>query len=67
MQEEGPQFTSTTRPLRLSRFLRPGDTESPDETVPLRRLLFWIVVWLGLVLGIVLYFKYARHLVPMLA
>ena len=66
MQEEGPLFTFNNRPLRLSRFLRPGDTESRDDTVPLRRTLFWVVAWVGILLGIVLYFKYARHLVPML-
>lgn len=53
--------------LRLSRFLRPGETDNPEEKVPLRRTVFWVVVWLGILLGILLYFKYARHLVPMLA
>ncbi|MEP6620073.1 MAG: hypothetical protein ABJE47_12185 [bacterium] len=53
--------------MRLSRFLRPGDTDLLDETVPMRRVVFWIAVWAGILLGLVLYFKYARHLVPMLA
>lgn len=53
-------------PLRLSRFLLPEQTDTPEEAIPLRRVLFWVVVWLGLIVGIALYLKYARHLAPML-
>ena len=52
--------------MRLSRFLRPEETENLEETVPLRRALFWVLVWVGIVVGIILYFKYARLLTPML-
>jgi hypothetical protein len=52
--------------VRLSRFLRPDDSQSADETIPLRRVLFWVLVWIGIVVGIVLYFRYARLLTPLL-
>ena len=66
MQEEGPPHPSLVWPLRLSRILRPEDTESLDESIPMRRALFWVVVWLGILVGLALYFKYARLLTPML-
>ena len=52
--------------IRLSRMFR-ADDETPAETIPLRRVMFWVAVWVGLLLGIVLYFKYARLLTPLLA
>jgi hypothetical protein len=66
VQEEGPFLPFTVRPLRISQFLRPALPDSLDETVPLRRALFWVVVGLGVVVGIVLYFRYARLLTPLL-
>ena len=66
MQEEGPCLTSISRPLRLSRILRPEDGKHLDETVSLRRALVWVLVWVGLLVGVALYFKYARLLTPLL-
>ncbi len=51
---------------RLSRMFRTDD-ESSGDAIPLRRVLFWAAVWVGLLAGIVLYFKYARLLTPLLA
>ena len=44
-----------------------ADDATPAETIPLRRVLFWAAVWVGLLAGIALYFKYARLLTPLLA
>jgi hypothetical protein len=52
--------------LRLSRVPRPVDTRTLDEKIPLRRVLFWVVVWVGILLGIAFYFTYARLLTPLL-
>jgi hypothetical protein len=53
--------------LRLSRVLRPDDTKYLDEKIPLRRVLFWAAVWIGIFVGIVFYLKYARLLTPLLS
>ena len=66
MQEEGPCFTSISRPLRLSRILRPEDGTNQEEAIPVRRIVLWLLVWVGLFVGIALYFKYARLLTPLL-
>jgi hypothetical protein len=52
--------------LRLSRVLRPDDARYLDEKIPLRRILFWVAVWIGIFVGIVFYLKYARLLTPLL-
>jgi hypothetical protein len=52
--------------MRLSRMFR-ADDESQGDTIPLRRVVFWAAVWIALLVGIVLYFKYARLLTPLLA
>jgi hypothetical protein len=52
--------------MRLSRMFR-ADDESPGDSVPLRRVLFWAAVWAAILVGIVLYFKYSRLLTPLLA
>ncbi|MEP6989891.1 MAG: hypothetical protein ABJA80_03100 [bacterium] len=36
------------------------------ETVPLRRVVLWVLVWVSLVVAFGLYFKYARLLTPLL-
>ncbi len=33
----------------------------------MRRMVFWAALWVGLLVGIALYFKYARLLTPLLA
>jgi type VI protein secretion system component VasF len=52
--------------LRLSRILRPEDGSNQDETIPLRRVILWVLVWVALLVGVALYFKYARLLTPLL-
>jgi hypothetical protein len=52
--------------LRLSRVLRPADLQSAEERIPVRRILFWVAVWVGILIGIVFYFRYARLLMPLL-
>ena len=52
--------------MRLSRMLRPVDVKPLDDSISLTRAVFWIVVWIGLIGAIILYFKYARLLTPLL-
>ena len=52
--------------MRLSRVLKPNDIKYQDETIPMRRIVIWVIVWVGILSGIVMYFKYARLLTPML-
>ena len=52
--------------MRLSRVLKPNDVKYQDEAIPVRRIVIWAIVWIGVLAGIVLYFKYARLLTPML-
>jgi hypothetical protein len=66
VQEEGPLSTPFHRPLRLSRILRPEGRQALEEVIPLRRILLWVLVWAGITVGIVLYFKYGRLLTPLL-
>jgi hypothetical protein len=52
--------------LRLSRiFRRPASAADPDA-VPLVRALMWIVFGVVLLVGLVLYFKYERVVLPLL-
>ena len=55
------------RPVRLSRIFRPEDAKLLEEQIPLRRKVAWALVWVGIVIGIALYFTYARLLTPLLA
>jgi type VI protein secretion system component VasF len=53
--------------LPLSRFLRkPAESSSPSD-VPARRALLWAIVGAAVVVGLVLYFMYARLLEPLIA
>ena len=52
--------------MRLTRVLRPDDSNNSDERIGVRRIVFWAVVWVGILMGIVFYFKYARLLTPLL-
>ena len=52
--------------MRLSRVLKPNDAKYQDEIIPKGRIAFWVLVWVGILVGLVLYFKYARLLTPML-
>ncbi|MES2177344.1 MAG: hypothetical protein V4550_05730 [Gemmatimonadota bacterium] len=51
--------------MRISRIFRTDDG-SLDEPIPVRRMLLWALVWIGVLVGVVLYFQYARLLVPLL-
>jgi hypothetical protein len=53
--------------MRLSRMFSANDDAPPDDNVSVRRIMFWVLVWVGLLAGIVLYFRYARFLTPLLA
>ena len=52
--------------MRLSRIFRPEDGIPIEEAVPLRRTLFWVLAWAVIIVGIVLFFRYARYLTPLL-
>lgn len=62
-----PVSTPHPRPVRLSRIFRPEDAKLLEEQIPLRRKVAWALVWVGIVIGIALYFTYARLLTPLLA
>ena len=53
--------------MRLSRILRADDETTTGEVISFRRKIFWAVVWIALLAGMALYFKYARLLTPLLA
>ena len=65
MQEEGPLHPSSVRPVRLSRIFRPDEAKLLEEQIPLRRKVAWGLVWVGIAIGVVLYFTYARFLTPL--
>jgi hypothetical protein len=52
--------------LRLSRSLRTSETTTAPDAVPLRRALTWGVFGIVLIVGLVLYFKYERVVIPLL-
>ena len=66
MQEEGPLHPPNIRPLRVSRVPRPTDVKYLEEKIPVRRVVFWVAVWIGIFAGIVFYFTYARLLTSLL-
>ena len=53
--------------MRLSRIIRSDADGTPEEAISRRRVVFWVAVWIVLLVGIALYFKYARSLTPLLA
>ena len=67
VQEEGRTSPHHSRPVRLSRILRPSSTPTDPDAVPPRRALLWLAFWVVLLVGLVLYFKYERLIVPLLA
>jgi hypothetical protein len=52
--------------LRLSRSLRTPEPTTDPDAVSLRRALGWGVLGVVLVVGLVLYFKYERVVIPLL-
>lgn len=59
---------ATPKPARLplSRFFRRSDATADPDAVPLGRALVWALFGVVLVVGLVLYFKYARVVLPLL-
>ena len=68
VQDTGRTILSHERPLRVrfSRFLRqPDETPPGPAEVPARRALMWGLIGAAIIVGIVLYFLYARLLQPL--
>lgn len=54
--------------MRFTRFLRqPDETPPQPSRLPIRRLLLWALIGVAIVVGLVLYFLYARLLEPLVA
>jgi hypothetical protein len=54
--------------VRFNRFLRhPDETPPRPSTVPVRRALMWGLIAAAIILGLVLYFLYARLLQPLVS
>ena len=54
--------------MRFNRFLRhPDETPPRPSAVPVRRVLLWGLIGAAIVLGLVLYFLYARLLQPLVS
>jgi hypothetical protein len=68
VQEEGRTPPPHNRPvLRLSRIFRRSETTAADpDAVPLARVLLWGLFGVVLLVGLVLYFKYERVVLPLL-
>jgi hypothetical protein len=52
--------------LRLSRIFRRSGTTADPDAVPLGRALLWVLFGVVLLVGLVLYFKYERVVLPLL-
>ncbi|MBA3338175.1 MAG: hypothetical protein H0W68_08755 [Gemmatimonadaceae bacterium] len=52
--------------MRLSRVVRVQNTLGGDETVTYRRVAIWALVAAALLLGVALYFKHERSIIPLL-
>lgn len=44
----------------------PGTTTAKADHSPLLRTVLWALVGIALILGLVLFFRYTRHVTPML-
>ena len=54
--------------MRFSRYFRSPDDSAPDDSaLPIKRVLIWALVGAAILLGLVLYFLYARLLEPLIA
>jgi type VI protein secretion system component VasF len=51
--------------LRFSRSHRQSDSPAARDAVPLRRLALWALAGVAIVIGLVLYFRFARLIVPL--
>ena len=68
VQEEGRTPPPHRRPvLRLSRIFRRSETTADPDAVPLARVVLWSLFAVVLVVGLVLYFKYERVVMPLLS
>jgi hypothetical protein len=65
-KKKAARHLPTSGHLRLSRILRRSDSPADPDAVPLRRALLWALFGVVLIVGLVLYFKYERHVVPLL-
>jgi hypothetical protein len=66
-QEEGRHHDPPDRaPLRLSGIFRTADGSPADAPFPLRRALLWAFVGAAILAGLVLYFRHARELTPLI-
>jgi hypothetical protein len=52
--------------VRLSRILRTPGAATGEEPMSVRRLFLWSIVGAAVIAGIVLYFRYARQVIPVL-
>jgi hypothetical protein len=52
--------------VRLSRLLRTPAAATGDEPISARRVFLWSIVGAAVIAGIVLYFRYARQIIPVL-
>jgi hypothetical protein len=67
VQEEGRTSPTHSRSvLRLSRLFRRSETTADPDAVPLGRALLWGLFGIAILVGLVLYFKYERVVVPLL-
>lgn len=54
--------------MRFNRFLRHPDESPPRPSdVPVRRAVMWSLIGLAIVVGLVLYFLYARLIQPLVS
>lgn len=67
-QEEGrspvPRKPST---VRLSGMFSSSARPDAPPPIPLRRIALWGAVGVAIVIGVVLYFRYARQLTPLIS
>ena len=61
-----PPVTSHSGQLRLSRILRQSQSTPHTDAIPLGRALLWLAFGVVLIVGLALYFKYERLVVPLL-
>lgn len=65
VQEEGRTFPPPIGQLRLPRIFRTAQSTTNPDAVPLRQVVLWGLFAIALVIGLTLYFKYERLVVPL--
>ncbi len=66
MQEEGRTLPPPFGTLRLSRIFRTAESPTDPDAVPPRQTVLWMLFAIVLLIGLVLYFKFERLVVPLL-